>query len=130
MTELILSGGLLPAALVALWTAVMVAALQRQRLSAWWIELPSALLAGAIFGLLCLMLMALGPSGGPVGSAWLARIGASAAFGAFAFAWPLLALRRAVRGQRAGGRAMLALVATSTNAHELQHGHASGNRRT
>lgn len=97
MTDLILSSGLLPAAVLLIWATLMVMAARERASMAWWTELPAATAAGGAVGLLAFALIVLGPAGGFEGSAWLARVCASFAASGALFAWPLLVLRRARR---------------------------------
>lgn len=130
MTELILSGGLLPAALVLIWATVMVAAAQQGRLQCWWTETPAALAVGGAVGLLAFGLIVAGPAGGQEGSGWLMRVCATFAVGATAFAWPLLALRRARREARFEASTFTPARIVRPAIAELGHGHAAGARRT
>jgi hypothetical protein len=129
MTELIISGGLLPAALVLLWTAVVVVSMRQAQLPAWCAETPAALAVGGGVGLLAFALIVAGPAGGHEGSAWAMRVCATFAVGATAFAWPLLALRR-TRRDRAEAAGFVSNRLVRPALADLGHGHAAGARRT
>lgn len=102
MSELILNGPLLPLAMVAIWTPLMVAAMRHRSLRAWWTELPEALVVGLAVGLLALMAILLGPPGLGEGVAWLVRVCSLVGLAGAAYAWPVLALRSDRRTQVSG----------------------------
>jgi hypothetical protein len=90
---------------MALWAVLMLTAWQHSRATDWLAHLPHALLAGAGTTLVALQLL---PPGPPPGLAeWgyalpapkLAQLAALAGVTAGAWAWPLLALRRAWRSR-------------------------------
>lgn len=109
---------LLPGAL-SLWCVVMLTALRQRPLLRWGSELPIALLAGVV--VLATASLALPGSLAPDR---LAPIASGFGLVATAWAWPLLALRRA----RRGGRVTLAAHATSRPADEHRKPCAPGAR--
>lgn len=74
-------------AAMALWAPVVRTALQHRRLLQWGPDLPAAVLSGALASLVAVLMLPPGPAAIVFGLA------------ASAWAWPLLALRRARRSR-------------------------------